>query len=154
MARSSIWRRASRCSQLLNRGTSVQPCPRQGPTTGHGSSCAVATLICSCDARKSWQEYVAGFLEHGLIADVRSKPNTTMRRMKVMAQSARPTAASTHTGIGTSSRQPSQMSGRTGSFLIRARQPGTSWIVSRKKQWPDCNEQSHKHHQHSLRTPS
>ena len=108
-------------------------------------------ILCSHDADLQLRrtQIVAGFLEHGLIADVRSKPNTTMRRMKVMAQSARPTAASTHTGIGTSSRQPSQMSGRTGSFLIRARQPGTSWIVSRKKQWPDCNEQSHKHHQHS-----
>ena len=41
-----------RCSQLFNRGTSVQPCPRQGPTTGRGSSCAVTTLICSCDARR------------------------------------------------------------------------------------------------------
>ena len=31
-ARSSIWRRASRCSQLFNRGRSVQPCQRQGQT--------------------------------------------------------------------------------------------------------------------------
>ena len=35
----------------------------------------------------------------------------------------------TNRSIGNSSRQPSQISGHTGSALIRARQRGTSWIV-------------------------
>ena len=50
-----------RCSQLFNRGTSVQPCLRQGPTTGrswailcsHDACCAVATH--AHRGRSTWQ---------------------------------------------------------------------------------------------------
>ena len=96
------------------------------------------------------EEYVAGILEHGLIADVRSKPicipsesqyddesfmlvghwqlcsaiyeahRREPDKKQVLGQLSR-----------TSSRQPSHMSGCTW-FLISARQPGTSWIVPRK----------------------
>ena len=79
------------------------------------------------------EEYVAGILEHGLIADVRSKPICNCAIYE--AHRREPDNKQvwdyyrTNTGIGTSSRQPSQISGHTGSVLIRARQPGTSWIV-------------------------
>ena len=52
-------------SESLGWGSRLQVTARLGPACPF---CAVTTLICSCDARNSWLEYVAGFLEHGLIA--------------------------------------------------------------------------------------
>ena len=55
-----------RCSQLFNRGTSLQPCPRQGPTTAH--TCR------SCAGLKYSQGTLQALYEEQKVVDSTQRP--------------------------------------------------------------------------------